>query len=137
MKDSTCNEVSGAAWMMRMFLGGYLLVMGLTMLLGYQGSVDYLMNASGNPQLGMLMPVKNVVAMLVAYSWPVVKPLIGLSLLTGIKKFWSLTALYVYLLLFLLSHMMASDVSGASFVLLMVLFVSCMMAFSGMSGSKK
>ncbi len=135
MKKGTCDPMAGAAWMMCKFLGAYLLIAGLNMLLNYQGSVDFMMAAAGKPGMAALHPLSDVLTMAVAYSWPIVKPLIGLSFLLCMKKCWATMALYVYLLFFLLGHMMAGDMTGGTFVMVTTLFLSCMMAYGGMSGS--
>ena len=98
------NCVSGASWMLTKFLGAFMLLMGLKMLMDYQGMVGIMMGVGGNVDLGAVTPLGDLIAQLIAYTWPVVSTLIGISLLTSYRSCLAKMVFVVYLLFFALAH---------------------------------
>lgn len=98
--------------------------MGLKMLVAYTGSVAWLMGTSDGTEWGALAPVTGVVGMIVAYTWPIVKPLLGLSYLTKYQKCLASHVLMVYLFIFFMAHMALGDMGAATFDLAFVILVA-------------
>jgi len=134
MKDKgNCNPVTYVSWMMCKFLGALLLALGINMLFTYTGSVNYMMGVANNmPFTGMVGTAAEIVSQVVAWSWPVVATLVGLSLLTCFRKCWATTVLVAYLFLFVLSKLWTGDIPGATWDLLVVIYVMMMTAYCGM-----
>lgn len=110
--------------------------MGLKMLVAYTGSVDWLMSTSDGSEWGALAPVASIVTMIVAYTWPIVKPLLGLSYLTKFQKCLATHLLYVYLFLFFIAHMALGDMSAATFDLAFVIVVTLQKMSCGAAAKK-
>jgi len=111
------------------FVGAYLLIAGLNMLSNYTGTVEFMLSMAGKPSMAALAPVSDLVSQLVAYTWPIVKPLLGLALLMNFRRCQAIQVLLVYLLLFLLGQLMAGDMTGGTFTLLFAFFVCSMKAY--------
>lgn len=132
MKKGSCNAAMCGASYLRWFLGGYFLLAGLNMLSNYSGMVDFMLSSAGKPGLEALQPLTDVVAMAVAYSWPIVKTLVGLSFLTKFKKCIATNVLMVYLFMLFMGHMLAGDMGPATLVFVVVLGVVAMKGLGAM-----
>ena len=124
MKDK-CDSTACTSWLMSKFLGIYLLAVGVVSLMNYNGTVEMVM-AEGAKAQAMAPFLHDYLIMLVGYTWPVAATLIGLCLLAGYKRCWAVTAIFVYMLTFVLGHMWAGNMLLAGFALLLVTFTSLM-----------
>lgn len=124
MKKGEYSGLAVSSWMLSKFLGVFLLLVGIKMLMDYSGSVSFMMAVSDAVQFGALTPLTDLLGQLVAYTWPIVAGLIGLSLLACYKKCWAISIFMLYLLLFALAHLWTGDITGASFDLLFVIIAS-------------
>jgi hypothetical protein len=131
---SGCSPMGYPGKMMAKFLGILMLGMGVNMLLNYTGSVNYMMGIAGKMSLGSLMPLANFVSSIISWTWPVVATLIGLSYLTHFKRCIASCVLMCYLVLFALCHIWTGDIAGATWDVVVALFVSVMRAFHVMMG---
>jgi hypothetical protein len=131
---------------MKMFIGLFFLLSGVVMLMNFEGIVAMVMAEGAKAQV-MVPYLHNTLLMAVGYSWPVVATLIGLSYLFCFKKCWATKLIYIYMLIFVLGHMWAGNLVGASWAMLIVLFVAVtkvassvggmMCTMEGMNGKKK
>jgi len=123
MKDS---HVHCTGRMMHKFLGVLMLGIGAYMLGHYTVTVNYMMGVGGKVDLGSLMPVANFISQIVAYTWPIVATLIGLSYLACFKRCLATCVFMCYLVIFATVHMWTGDMTGAIWDVLIALFVSVM-----------
>lgn len=100
--------------------------------------------SEGAKAQAMVPYLHNNLLMLVGYTWPVVATLIGLSYLFCFKKCWATKLIYLYMLIFVLGHMWAGNLVGATWALAVALFVavtkvasSVGMVMCEMNGGKK
>jgi hypothetical protein len=126
--------MSYAGWSMAKFLGVIMLGLGLNMLFTYTGSAAYMMGVAGkmSTTFGSLWPIVEVFSNIVAYTWPIVATLIGLSYLTCYKKCIASCVFLCYLALFSLAHLWTGDMTGAIWDVLVALFVCVMKGMHGM-----
>jgi len=123
-----CNPIEYASLLMRYFLGALLLVLGVGMLVSYTATVDFMMSVADKSTY-----IPQILAQIVAYTWPVLATLIGLSLLTKFFKHWAILALVVYLLVFTIAHLWAGDQIGAIWDVMFVMYLGIMKGLHGMS----
>ncbi|MGE3279296.1 MAG: hypothetical protein AB7J40_05980 [Candidatus Altimarinota bacterium] len=131
---------------MKKFVGAFFLLSGLAMLMNYQAVVQMVM-AEGATARAMVPYLHDYLLMAVGYTWPVVATLIGLSYLFCFKKCWATKLIYIYMLIFVLGHMWAGNLVGATWALAVALFVAVtkvassvggmMCTMEGMNGKKK
>ena len=114
------------SWLMYKFMGVLMLALGGYMLGHYSSTVTYMMSVGAKLDVGMLVPIANLVSQLVSYTWPVFATLIGLSYLTCFKRCWATCVFMTFLLLFSIAHMWTGDMTGAIWDVLIALFVSVM-----------
>lgn len=129
-KKSECSMDAGAAWLMCKFLGAFMLLNGLNMLMSYEATVSFMTGIGSNmPFEGVLGTLAEYVSIAVAYSWPVVSVLIGASLLACYRKCAALMTFAVYLLLFVLAHIWVGNMVGAIWDILFVVYIGQMMSY--------
>ena len=105
------------------FLGVLLLLMGLGMLYQYTTMVNTMLTATPQLGLGGFDVVVKYLGQLVAYTWPFLAALVGLSYLVDYKKCWASLFLMIYLALFTLAHVWGGQIAYATYDLLFAFFV--------------
>lgn len=119
------------SWPMKIFIGLFFLLSGVAMLMNYDAVVQMVM-AEGAKAQAMVPYLHNNLLMAIGYSWPVVATLIGLSYLFCFKKCWATKLIYLYMLIFVLGHMWAGNLLGATWALAVVIMVSVTKCASAM-----
>ena len=131
-KKSSAMSMNGCpSHLMKKFIGLFFLASGLVMLMNYDAVVQMVMAEGAKAQV-MVPYLHDYLLMAVGYTWPVVATLIGLSYLFCFKKCWATALIYLYMLIFVLGHMWAGNLVGATWALAIVILVSVTKCVSSM-----